>query len=130
MVYGVSHETEPTSFQDAISGPESKEWIEAIQSEVSSLEENQTWRPCCLPLGRKAISIKWVFKKHTNAEGKVCRYKARLVCKGDMQRECIDFFETFASLAKCQSIRCLIAIAAYYGLKLEQMDVSDCIPKS
>ena len=40
-----------------------------------------------------------------------------------MQRECIDFVETFASLAKCQSIRCLIAIAAYYGLKLEQMDV-------
>jgi len=49
MAYGVSHETEPTSFQDAISGPESKEWIEAIQSEVSSLEENQTWEPCCLP---------------------------------------------------------------------------------
>jgi hypothetical protein len=40
-----------------------------------------------------------------------------------MQTECIDFVETFASLAKCQSIRCLIAIAAYYGLKLEQMDV-------
>jgi len=40
MVYGVSHETELTSLQDAISGPESKEWIEAIQSEVSSLEEN------------------------------------------------------------------------------------------
>jgi len=47
MVYGVFHEVELTSFQDAISGPESKEWIEAIQSEVSSLEENQTWEPCC-----------------------------------------------------------------------------------
>jgi len=88
MVYGVSHETEPTSFQDAISGPESKECIEAIQSEVSSLEENQTWRPCCLPLGRKAISIKWVFKKHTNAEGKVCRYKARLVCNWSAKEIC------------------------------------------
>jgi hypothetical protein len=58
MVYGVSHETEPTSFQDAISGPKSKEWIEAIQSEVSSLEENLTWEPSCIPPGRKAIPIK------------------------------------------------------------------------
>jgi hypothetical protein len=123
MVYGVSHETKPTSFQDAISGPKSKEWIEAIESEVSSLEGNQTWGPCCSPPGRKAIPMKWVFKKKSNAEGKVCRYKARLVCKGLMQREGIDFVETFAPLAKFQSTRCLIANAAYYGLKLGQMDV-------
>ena len=79
--------------------------------------------PCCLPPGRKAIPIKWVFKQKTNAEGKVCRYKARLVCKGFMQREGIDFVEAFAPVAKFQSIRCLVAIAAYYVLKLEQMDV-------
>jgi hypothetical protein len=75
MVYGVSHENDPTSFHDAISVPESKDWI------VSSLKENQSWVPCCLPRGKKAISIKRVFKNKTNAEGKVCRYKARLVCK-------------------------------------------------
>jgi hypothetical protein len=40
-----------------------------------------------------------------------------------MQREGIDFVETFAPVAKFQSIRCLIAIASYYGLKLEEMDV-------
>jgi len=41
IVYGVSDETEPISFQGAISGPESKGWIEVIQSEVSSLEETK-----------------------------------------------------------------------------------------
>jgi len=101
----------------------SQDRIEAIQSEVSSLEENQTWKPCCLPPGRKAMPIKWVFKKNTNAERKVCRCKARLVCKGFTQREGIDFFETFAPVAKFQSIRCLIEISVYYHLKLEQMDV-------
>ena len=40
-----------------------------------------------------------------------------------MQREGIDFVETFAPVAKFQSIRYLIAIAAYYSLKLEQIDV-------
>jgi len=63
MVHEISHETEHTSFQDAISGPESKEWIEAIQSELSSLKENQTWEPCCFPSGRKTTPIKWVFEK-------------------------------------------------------------------
>ena len=46
-----------------------------------------------------------------------------MVCKGFMQREGIDFVEAFAPVAKFQSIRCFIAIAAYYGLMLEQMDV-------
>jgi hypothetical protein len=43
MVHGVPDDTEPTSFEDAILGPESKEWIEAIQTEVRSLEEKKTW---------------------------------------------------------------------------------------
>jgi hypothetical protein len=63
MIYRVSRDTEPASFQDAISEPELKEWIEAIQFEGSSLEENQTWEPSCLPPGRRAIPIKRVFKK-------------------------------------------------------------------
>jgi hypothetical protein len=95
-----------------MSAPESKEWIEAIQSEVFSLK-NPTWQPCFLPPGRKAIPMKWVLKKKTHGEGKVCRYKERLVCKGFMQREGIDFLETFAPLRKLQTIRNFIAISAY-----------------
>jgi hypothetical protein len=105
MIYRVSSDTEPASFQDSISEPELKEWIEAIQFEVSSLEENQTWEPSCLPPGRRAIPIKRVFKKKTNAEGKVCRHQARLVCKGFLQREGIDFVKNFAPVAKFQAIR-------------------------
>jgi hypothetical protein len=40
-----------------------------------------------------------------------------------MQREGINFVETVALVAKFESITCLIAIAAYYGLKLKQVDV-------
>jgi hypothetical protein len=53
------------------------------------------------------------FKKKAYAEGKVCRYKARLICKGFMQREGIDFVETFAPVARFQSITCSVATAAY-----------------
>jgi hypothetical protein len=86
ILYLVCHETESTSFEDAISGPESKECIEVIQSEVCYLEQNKTWEGCYLPPARKAIPIKWDFKRETNAKRKFCRCKARFVCKGFMQR--------------------------------------------
>ena len=52
-----------------------------------------------------------------------CRYKARLLCKGFMQREGVDYSETFAPVAKFASITLLIAIAAFYKFRLVQMAV-------
>ena len=63
MVYGVCHETQTTSSQDAISGPESKEWIEAIQSKVSSLEENQTLGTLLLTSWKESNSYQVGFQK-------------------------------------------------------------------
>jgi hypothetical protein len=51
------------------------------------------------------------------------RNKARLVAQGYSQVEGLDFEETFASVARLEAIRILIAIAASNGLKLYQMDV-------
>jgi len=91
------------------------DWSDSIWSFLSGRKQNLL--TCCLPSGRKAIPIKWVLKRKTDAKWKVRWYKARLVCKN------LDFVKTFATLARFQSIRCLLVIAAYYGLKREQMDV-------
>ena len=72
MVHVISHETEPTSVQDTISGPESNKWIDTIPSDISFGQGNRTWEPCCLPPGRKAIPIMWVFKNKTKDERKLC----------------------------------------------------------
>jgi len=50
--------------------------------EMASLHKNEAWDLVELPARRKPIGNKWVFKKKTNAEGKVEKYKARLVEKG------------------------------------------------
>jgi hypothetical protein len=63
------------------------------------------------------------FKWKIYAAGTVSRYKARLVSKSFGQRGGIDFVETSAPFTEFQSIRCLIAITTYYGLKLEQINV-------
>eukprot|EP00253_Pinus_taeda_P004048 PITA_04048 len=61
-----------------------KLWKEAMVDEMASLHKNEAWDLVELPAGRKPIGSKWVFKKKTNAEGKVEKYKARLVAKEQM----------------------------------------------
>eukprot|EP00253_Pinus_taeda_P020061 PITA_20061 len=68
--------------------------------EISSLHKNEAWDLVDLLAGRKPIGNKWVFKKKTNAKGKVENYKARLVAKGYSQVLGIDFGDIFSPFAK------------------------------
>jgi len=45
------------------------------------------------------------------------------VIKGFRQRYEVDYFETYAAVAKPMSYKIIIALAAYYGLVVHQMDV-------
>ena len=67
--------------------------------------------------------MKWIFKNKTDEFGNVVRNKARLVAQGYTQVEGIDFDETFAPVARLESIRLLLAVACCLKVKLYQMDV-------
>jgi len=67
--------------------------------------------------------MKWVYKTKKNAEGKVDKHKARLVVKGYKQKHRIDYEENFAPIARMETVRAILAIAAQYKLKVHQMDV-------
>ena len=107
---------------EALSGPESKNWQKAMSDEIDSLNENRTWCLVDLPKGKKAIKCKWVFKRKTDAVGNVIRYKARLVGKGCSQTAGIDYNEIYSPVVRYASIRFLISIAAEYDLEIYQMD--------
>ena len=76
---------EPENYKEAMAGPESEKWLEAIKSEMGSMYDNQVWTLVDIPEGRKAVENKWIFKKKTDADGNVTVYKARLVAKGFRQ---------------------------------------------
>ena len=76
-----------------------------------------------IPDGHKAIENKWIFKKKTDADGRVTIYKARLVAKGFRQVQGVDNNETFSPVAMLKFVRILQAIAAYYDYEIWQMDV-------
>ncbi|KAF5468773.1 hypothetical protein F2P56_012898, partial [Juglans regia] len=96
-----------------------------MEQELTALELNETWSIVDLPLGKKPIDCKWVYKYKFHADGTIERAKARLVAKGFTQREGIDFHDTFSPVAKLTSIRCILAIAAIKGWELQQLDVNN-----
>ncbi|GJR46766.1 retrotransposon protein, putative, ty1-copia subclass [Tanacetum coccineum] len=69
------------------------------------------------------ISYKWIFKKKRKADGTVDKYKARLVIKGFIQREGLDYFDTYSLVTLITSIRMILAIAALRNLEVHQIDV-------
>jgi len=95
-----------------------------MNSEICSLNENETWTLEQLPSGRKAIPCKWVYKIKQNPDGSIDRYKARLVIKGCSQRKGVDYGQTFSHVVRASSIRALIGIAASQKMVLTQFDVS------
>ncbi|GJP40380.1 hypothetical protein CLOM_g24650 [Closterium sp. NIES-68] len=86
---------EPTNPKEAWEGPNGKEWKKASDEEMGSIIENDTFDLVNLPPGRKAISSKWLFKRKTDADGNIERYKSRLVAKGYQQQEKKDYNETY-----------------------------------
>ena len=112
----------PKNVQEANS---SNEWRKAMNEEMEALEKNGTWEMGPLPVGKKLVGSRWVFTIKYHSDGLLARYKARLVTLGYTQSYGIDYNETFAPVAKLNTIRILIALAAMFDWKLFQFDVNN-----
>ncbi|CAJ2649847.1 unnamed protein product [Trifolium pratense] len=140
----------PSHFEDFVMGPEAEEeqelqnlavyssledpytydeasqkqvWRDAMDAEIQAIEDNNTWELTNLPEGSKAIGVKWVFKTKYNETRKIDKYKARLVAKGYTQKYGIDYNEVFALVARWETIRTVLALAASKGWCVYQLDV-------
>lgn len=91
--------------------------------EIEPIEKNRTWDLVDLPQGAKAIGLKWIFKIKWNSDGNINKFKARLVAKGYVQQQGIDFDEVFAPVARLETIRLLINLAATNGWEVHHLDV-------
>jgi len=111
---------EPWDYNEA---KELQEWKKACVEEIASITKNHTWDLVDLPIGAKPIGLKWVFKLKRNSDGSVNKHKARLVAKGYVQRHGIDFDEVFAPVARIETVRLIIALAASNGWEIHHLDV-------
>src|ERR1041385_1156870 len=113
---------EPSKYDEAMKDPD---WLLAMMEELHQFERNKVWslveRPD--PTKHNVIGTKWIFRNKQDEDGIVVRNKARLVAQGYTQIEGIDFGETYALVARLESIRVMLAFDNYNGILLYQMDV-------
>ena len=79
--YGVDDVSDPTTYKEAITSPQSNFWIDAMKYEMTSMSQNKVWSLVHFSDGCRPIGCKWVFKTKRDDNGQVERYKARLLTK-------------------------------------------------
>lgn len=110
----------PISAEAALQHPG---WKLAMEDELASIYKNGTWDLVPLPVDRKAIATKWIYRVKTNADGTIAKLKARLVAKGFQQKAGQDYFETFAPVVKWNTLRSIVALAGYQGWNIFHFNV-------
>ena len=111
---------EPENYEDAQMNPA---WQEAMKEEIHMIEKNHTWELVDRPADKNIIGVKWIFRTKLNADSSINKFKARLVVKGYAQVYGVDYSDTFAPVARMDTIRLLLAVAAHKNWKVFQMDV-------
>ncbi|GKB02061.1 zinc finger, CCHC-type containing protein [Tanacetum coccineum] len=96
---------------------------EEINDEMDSIMGNNTWVLVDLPPSCKPLGCKWIFKRKLKVDGTIEKFMARLVIQGFKQKSGIDYFDTYAPVARISTIRMLIAMASIHNLVIHQMDV-------
>jgi len=111
------------TLNDAMNGSEADGWKKAMETEYKPMMEKETWDLVQLPPNRKAIKGRWVFQRKFDGDGNVIRHKARYVAKGYLQKEGIDFDETYSPTMKHTTLRILLALGNAKNMEMRQMDI-------
>jgi hypothetical protein len=124
LVEDILDEETPITYNEAISSRYSRNWLEAIEKEMKSLDEMNTWKIVTPPKDAKIVKSKWIFKLKRLPNGEIDKFKARLVAKGFTQTEGVDYFETFSPVIRQSTIRYLLALVVRHKLSIHHMDIN------
>lgn len=94
-----------------------------MQEDFGQFKRNEVWDLVPRPEGTNVIGTKWVYKNESDEKGVITRNKARFLDQEYTQIEGVNFDETFALVARLESIRMLLGVTCILNLKLFQMDV-------
>lgn len=100
-------------------------WQQAMKLELHALESNHTWEVVPKPPDQHIVDYKWIFKIKYKPDRSIERYKGKLVAKGFTQTYGLDYFETYAPVAKMTTVRLLIVVAAAQDWFITQLDITN-----
>lgn len=117
--------TDSPTYKEAMSGVDRARWLEAIATEEEMLRLMGTFsEPLTAPADKRPIKAKWVLAVKRDGAGNIEKYKARLVARGDMQQEGIDYTNTWSPTGRPTSHRILLALAVEHEWETRQFDIS------
>ena len=120
----IDYET-PSTYKEAIESEDHRKWIESMNDELNSfIKMNVFTKVENIPRNTPIIGSRWVYKIKCNAEGKLEKYKSRLVAKGYTQTYGIDYFETFSPVVRYETLRYLLAHALQNDYEVDVCDVN------
>ena len=93
-------------------------WVESMHEELNQFVRNDVWELAPRPENVHVIGTKWIFKNKTDEDGEIIQNKSRLVAQGYTQVKGVDFDESFAPVARLESIQILMSIACIMNFKL------------
>ncbi|MBW0546634.1 hypothetical protein O181_086349, partial [Austropuccinia psidii MF-1] len=94
----------PKSYQEAMNGLNSQEWKNTIKAELTNMNTHNVWSPVGMDPNIKPLSTTWVFKRKTDENGNLSKYKARLCVRGFNQKEGINYSEVFSPTGRLCSL--------------------------
>lgn len=112
----------PDTWQEALNGENPEDWMESMAKEVEGLRETGTFKEVPRSEARNILGNKWVFRTKRRPDGTPL-FKSRLTAKGFLQKQGVDYFETYAPTAKQVTGRLLLHLAAVLGYHAHVMDV-------
>jgi hypothetical protein len=113
--------TEPQTFAQAV---DQQVWREAMLEEYDSIVRNDVWDVVLRPVGKSVLTLRWLYKTKSDADGSIKKHKARFVARGFSQIEGVHYAETFAPVARYTSMKSINSTSTEMGWNIHQMDVN------
>ena len=115
--------TEPRTYKQAMTSPESSLWQAAIDNEIASMHSQNVWTVVHTLPNLNSVGSKWLFRLQRNEYSEISCYKARLAAQGFTQQPGVNFDEVYAPVVRLDSLCLLLSIAAYYQWEIIQLDI-------
>ena len=90
---------------------------------MDAIEKNRTWELVDFPHNKHSIDVRWVFKVKLKTDDSIAKHKPKLVAKGFLQKQGIDYTEVYAPVARMETIRLVIVVASSRNWTICQLDV-------
>jgi hypothetical protein len=132
------HDPDNPTYTEAMSGDDAQHYIEAMQQEILALLQQRTWirvDRASVPRNadgsaRKILKGTWAFKLKRLPDGTPLKYKARYCCRGDMQTEGVDYFDTYAPVIQWSTIRLVLTLALKHRWSTRQVDYTNAFAQA